>query len=258
MNKKQPIIFIGHGSPMNIIQYNNFTKNLILLGKKLLTPKTILVISAHWETNGSFITSNDTPEQIYDFYGFPKDLYAVKYQPDGNPKLANEIESKMKNKINLSKDWGIDHGAWSVLKHIFPKADIPVIQLSLNINLSFTQHMDLAKELEFLRESDVLIIGSGNIVHNLRKISYDQNAATTEMAKRIDEKIKSYILKYDLESLTSLKDLNKNERYLLGATDEHYLPLLYIMALKEKKEKIEWIYEGFEHATISMRSFLVS
>jgi len=253
-----PALFIGHGSPMNAIEKNNFTKSLISFGKKIKKPKAILVISAHWTTPGTFVTGSAKPEQIYDFYGFPKELYQIKYSALGNLRLAKKICEQFKNiHIKLNSEWGIDHGAWTVLKHLFPDADVPVIQLSLNFNKTEKEHMAIAKKLSALRQEGVMIIGSGNIVHNLALISWERDDGAAEWAKEFDKKIKEYLLADNKLALANYSDINEDLKERAVPTNEHYLPMLYIIALRQPGEKLSFIYEGFEHRSLSMRSFII-
>lgn len=258
MKTIMPAIFIGHGSPMNAIEDNPFTKNLVKLGQELIRPKAILVISAHWTTSGTFVTAAAQPEQIYDFYGFPDELYQLKYPVTGDPRLAKRIcDLFLDLSVNLSSDWGIDHGSWTILKYLFPKADIPTIQLSLDLNKIEIEHLEIAKKLNILREEGVLIIGSGNIVHNLGLISWEKADKSFDWAVEFDEKIKEYLLKNKPEFLGKYLDINPNTKQQAVPTNEHYLPMLYVAALRQPEEKILFIYEGFDYKSISMRSFII-
>lgn len=259
MTKLTPLIFIGHGSPMNVVQNNNFTKALTEFGKTIIKPRAILVISAHWQTHGTQVTAMENPRQIYDFYGFPEELYKIKYSPVGLPELAKKISvSSIDIKIGLDQDWGIDHGAWTVLKYLFPQADVPVLQLSLDYDKKELDHLAIAKQLNSLRAENVLIIGSGNMVHNLGLISFDQEAQSTDWAVEVDLKLKQLLLEGDAEKLASYDGISENLKNLAIPTNEHYLPMLYIASLKETTEKLNWIYEGYEHGSISMRSFVIN
>jgi 4,5-DOPA dioxygenase extradiol len=254
-----PLLFIGHGSPMNIIQENDYTKGLKELGKTLPKPKAILVISAHWLTRGTYITCNDHPRQIYDFYGFPDELFKVIYQPKGIPELAKKI---VKNtgwiKIRCASDWGLDHASWAVLKHIYPDADIPVMELSLDYSQPPQYHYRFAPILSFLRQEEVLIIGSGNIVHNIKLADFDNlDAKPFEWATSFDEKVKELLLSGNHEKLEGYeKQIDFAHQAL--PTNEHFLPLLYIAGLQQPGEKVNFIYEGFQNGSVSMRSFIIS
>jgi 4,5-DOPA dioxygenase extradiol len=256
-NIKMPAIFVGHGSPMNIIYNNSFTQSLVKLANDLPLPENILVISAHWLTRGTFLMKTDAPSQIYDFSGFPKALYDVKYPAKGNSVLAENIKKELKvDHVRTSADWGIDHGAWSVLKHMYPEANIPVIQLSIDITKPAEYHYELGKMLRFLRDQNVLVIGSGNIVHNLRIVDFDHIDGTViSWAERFDNKVKKALLAGDHKVLINYRDLPSYE--LAIPTPDHYLPLLYIAGMQEKGDAISFPYEGFQHATLSMRSVRV-
>jgi len=254
-----PLIFIGHGSPMNAIENNAFTQSLTLLSKKLVKPKYILVISAHWVTDGSFVTSADKPKQIYDFYGFPNELYEIKYPCRGSNELAQHIfELSQKGAIGLSDDWGIDHGAWTILKYLFPGADVPVVQLSLDYNLNEKQHLALVKNLDMLRDEGVLIIGSGNIVHNLGMMSPLKNDIPYEWNIEFNDYIKKALSGNDLQSILNYRKIMQSAANYAVPTDEHYLPLIYVFGLKRETETINLIYEGFEYKSLSMLSFIIS
>lgn len=258
-DKKMPAIFIGHGSPMNALANNEFTKHLKVLGQTLPIPKKILMISAHWMTKGVELQASPTPKMIYDFYGFPEDLYKINYPAPGDVNLANQVKSDLlKYQAGLDHEWGFDHGNWSVLHHMYPKANIPVVQLSLNQNfMNLRDHLVLAKELNKLRNEGVLIIGSGNIVHNLRQISRSQTAPVVEWAHEFDELIKKSILENNLEQLLA-EDPSKHSQWKMAHPSiEHYLPLLYVLGAADPNEKIIFPYEAFELGSLSMRSVLV-
>lgn len=239
---------------MYAIEENGLTESWRKLGETLPKPKAIVVISAHWETNGTFVTAMQNPRTIHDFYGFPQPLFDVQYNPLGSPELAKEIAAKVSAKLDY--EWGLDHGTWSVLRHIYPKADVPVIQLSLDRTKTAAQHYELSKELQFLRQEDVLIIGSGNIVHNLRLINF-QNKSGDNWANTANETLKKLILADEHESLVNYQTLGR-EVQLAIPTPEHYLPLLYILGLKNADEKIEIFNDVVELNSISMTSFLVN
>lgn len=251
-----PVIFIGHGSPMNAIENNDFTKSLKNLSNKIPKPKAILCISAHWLTEGSFVTMSDSPAQIYDFYGFPEELYNIVYPVSGCSEIAKSIIEKVKysqinSDENESSQWGIDHGTWSVLKHLYPKADIPCVQLSINYNKSPEYHYELGKALQFLREENVLIIGSGNIVHNLR-IMKEKDAEPFDWNIKFDEWIKSQIISGQCNDIINYKSQGEIAK-LSVPTPDHFYPLLYVLGARKASDKAEFFYEGYEHASLSMR-----
>ncbi|MEH0862400.1 4,5-DOPA dioxygenase extradiol [Halobacteriovorax sp. DPLXC-1] len=257
--ERMPAIFLGHGSPMNAIESNDFTKKLEKLGQGLRRdysrPKAVLMISAHWETEGTWVTGMDHPKTIHDFYGFPKALYDVRYPADGNASLADEIAKAIKKpRVNIDKkQWGLDHGTWSVLKHIFPEADIPVVQLSLDRNQSYEYHYELGKKIRFLRDEGVMIMGSGNIVHNLRMMSRKHRYLGLDWAIEFDEWVKDKLLKREDAPLVSDALKTQAGKFSIP-TDEHYLPLLYVLGSSLEEDKITFDYEGFELGSLSMRS----
>lgn len=254
-----PLLFVGHGSTMNITQKNDFTESLRLAGEKLPKPRLILSISAHWVTDGAFVTGSAHPKQIYDFYGFPDELYDVVYDPRGSVKDADHLAALGTSAgVTLDNRWGIDHGTWAVLKHMYPKHDIPVIQLSLDGNKNEAEHYKLASFLQPLRSEGILIIGSGNIVHNLRLISWQQfGEEPFPWATRFDEQVKSALERRDDDLLIRYDSKDREAGANAVPTNEHYLPLLYIAALRNDKENIEYIHESFQHRSVSMRSFIV-
>ncbi len=259
MQDLMPLLFVGHGSPVNIAQKNDFTESLRQAAEKLPRPRLILCISAHWVTDGTFVTGAAHPKQIYDFYGFPDELYDVVYSPKGSVKDAHRIEAiGAKVPVSLDSRWGIDHGTWAVLKHLYPKQDIPVIQLSLDGNKNEEEHYDLASFLRPLRSEGVLIIGSGNIVHNLRLISWQQfGEEPFPWARIFDEQVQDALARRDDDLLIRYDSKDRESGMNSVPTNEHYLPLLYVAALRREKEKIEYIHESFQHRSVSMRSFIV-
>ncbi|HLG03617.1 MAG TPA: 4,5-DOPA dioxygenase extradiol [Bacteroidia bacterium] len=252
--EKMPALFIGHGSPMNAIDDNVFTRTLNEFGSKLEKPSAALVISAHWLTRGTAVSTTAKPETIYDFGGFPPELYKVIYPAKGSPETA-KIAKEVIRKVPVSEDekMGLDHGAWSILKHIWPEANVPVFQLSIDFYKSPRWHYELGQELMELRKKGVMIIGSGNIVHNLGRVDFNNPAATPESwATEFDEAVKSKIISRDHEGLINYLDIGASAK-LAVPTNDHYLPLLYALALQEKNETFSFPYEGFQHANIGMR-----
>lgn len=255
--KKMPVLFLGHGSPMNIVIENQFTKSLVQLGKTLPVPRAILVVSAHWQTRGTFITAGKTPEIIYDFYGFPQQLYDVTYPCPGAFDQIQECSDVFKNAgINYDDERGLDHAAWAVLKHMYPNGDIPVMELSLDHKKTPQEHYELGRKLAPLREEGVLIIGSGNIVHNLRLVDWNMDAKPYDWAVNFDEVVKKCILEKNHEALIAYEKLGHDGAQSIP-TNEHYLPMLYSLALQEENEDVAFSYEGFQNASISMRGFLI-
>ena len=237
-----PLLFLGDGSPMNAIEENEFVQGFREAASKIPKPKAILCISAHWETKGTFVTAMQNPPTIHDFGGFPKALFDVQYPAPGSPALAEETRKAIHStKIELDNSWGLDHGAWSVLKHMYPEANIPVIQMSLDYSRKPQFHYELAKELSALRKSGVLIIGSGNMVHNLGMVAWDklnQNFAF-DWAEEASEKMKSAIVSGNHESMINFQ--NQGKAFDLAIpTPEHFLPLLYILSVQQKDEALNF------------------
>ena len=260
---KMPVLFIGHGSPMNIISDNSFTHDLKKLGKVLPKPKAILVISAHWLTSGTKILCSKSPQLIYDFYGFPKELYEIGYPCLGSADLATMICKKLESyHVECNYEWGYDHASWSILKHIYPNADIPVLELSLDYGINrwslkpIEYHYQLAKSMAFLRKEGVLIIGSGNIVHNLSIIDYQVDAPVMGWAKELDETVKSNLIGRNHKDLIHFQKMGDIANLGISTWD-HYLPMIYAIGLQEKQESIEFIHEGFQHGSVSMRCFRI-
>jgi 4,5-DOPA dioxygenase extradiol len=237
---KMPVLFLGHGSPMNAIEENEFVIAFRKLGQELIKPNAILCISAHWETNGTYVTAMQNPRTIHDFGGFPQALFDVQYPAPGSPELAKEAKHIISSaEVGFDDKWGLDHGAWSVIKHLYPNADIPVIQMSIDYTQSGSHHYELAKELNTLRNKGILIIGSGNMVHNLRKVAWNKlnEEYAYDWAIEANDKMKSYILSGDHQSLINFKSQGKAFDLAIP-TPEHYMPLLYTLALKEENENI--------------------
>lgn len=252
--EKMPVLFIGHGSPLNAIENNDFTDALNLLGKHLPKPKAILCISAHWCTNGTFVNINEKPKMIYDMYGFPDELYKVNYPAPGSPQFAGELLSTIiQPELKPDTEWGFDHGNWSVMKHIYPDASIPLFQMSIDYNKPMNYHYELAKQLAFLREKGVLIVGSGNITHNLRQVDFsNRDAKPVDWALEFDTKVKTAIESHDHKSLIDYQSFGSSAR-LSVPEPSHYFPLIYTAALDTKQEEISYPYEKFHHGSLSMR-----
>ena len=254
--EKMPVLFLGHGSPMNAIKENEFVAGFRKIGTEIIKPNAILCISAHWETRGTFVTAMQNPKTIHDFGGFAKELYDVQYPAPGSPELARQTKAIIKKtEVGLDDSWGLDHGAWSVLKHLYPNADVPIIQLSIDRYQNSAYHYELAKELKTLREKGVLIIGSGNMVHNLRMVDWNRlnEPFGYDWALESNEKMKQGILNEDHQSLI---DYNKHGRefQLSIPTPEHFLPLLYALALKDKNETTTIFNDTIVGGSLSMTS----
>ncbi len=251
-NYKIPLLFIGHGSPMNAIEDNDFSRGWQDMAKKLLKPEAILCISAHWETIGTLVTAMDKPKTIHDFGGFPQELFDVQYNAPGSPELATRIANL--TGAQLDYDWGLDHGAWSVLLPMYPNAYIPVLQLSLDKTKSPIEHYELAKKLAPLRNEGVMIIGSGDIVHNLRMFRFHEEK-THDWAERFNNKIKELIIAGKHEEIINFKMLGP-DAILSIPTAEHFLPLLYVLALQQPGEEIAFFNDKVI-SSISMTSVIV-
>lgn len=254
---KMPLLFLGHGSPMNAIEENEFVKGFRNIAKEIQKPKAIICISAHWETKGTYVTAMKTPRTIHDFGGFPQELFDVQYPAPGSPELAKKTKSLIqKTDVVLDEKWGLDHGSWSVIKHLYPNADVPVIQLSLDYTKPAQYHFELAKELSLLRKKGVLIVGSGNMVHNLGMVAWDKlngNPYAYDWATEANEKMKSLILEGNFQELI---DYDKQGKAfdLAIPTPEHYLPLIYIVALKDKSDSTKIFNDQPVGGSLSMTS----
>lgn len=235
---KMPVVFVGHGSPMNGILQNSFSDTWATLAKKYPMPEAIVVVSAHWFTRGTRITAMDNPPTIHDFYGFPKALSEVQYPAPGNPILAEEIRQMVKtSQVVPDHDWGLDHGTWTVLRHFYPQAQIPVLQLSLDYTKAAKYHYELAQELTALRSKGVLIVGSGNMVHNLRMINWDMmDGGGYDWAISANETFKRHLINGNHQALVNYEQLGADVAKAIP-TAEHYLPLLYTLALQANDEE---------------------
>ena len=257
-NQRMPVLFVGHGSPMNAIEETPFAAAWREEARLLPRPRAILCVSAHWETEGTRVTSMPHPRTIHDFYGFPDELYGVSYPAPGSPELAEDVRRLIGSTAVHTDDagsWGLDHGAWSVLRRMFPAADIPVVQLSLDRARPPRFHYDLAAELMPLRDQGVLIVGSGNLVHNLGMLQWD---ATTPYpwAAEFDRLAEELILTGAHDRLVAYPELGQAAR-LAVPTNEHYLPLLYALALRAGEDTVRFFAEGIVYGSISMRSLRI-
>jgi len=258
--EKMPVLFVGHGSPMNAIEENEFVSGFRNIAKGIPKPNAVLCISAHWETRGTLVTAMEKPKTIHDFGGFPRQLFDVQYPAPGSPELAKETKSIIKKtEVGLDDKWGLDHGTWSVIKHFYPNADIPVIQLSLDYTQTPQYHYDLAKELTSLRKKGVLIVGSGNMVHNLGMVAWDKLDTDFgfDWAIEANEKMKKFILANDHKELINFK-LHGKAFNLAIPSPEHFLPLLYALALKEENEKVSFFNDKPVGGSLTMTSVKIS
>jgi 4,5-DOPA dioxygenase extradiol len=252
-----PVLFIGHGSPMNGIEDNEFSQRWKAMAKEIPVPKAVLVISAHWLSKGTRITAMDFPKTIHDFRGFPEELFNVQYPAPGDAQLASETKSMIKStEVELDHDWGLDHGAWTVIRHMYPDANIPVLQLSIDYTKGPQYHYDLAKELYGLRKKGVLIIGSGNMVHNLKMVAWDKLNETEygyDWALQMNEKFKELIGNGNHDQLINYSSLGR-EALLAIPTPEHYWPLLYSLSLKGTRDDISFFNDKAVGGSLTMTS----
>lgn len=253
--KPMPVVFFGHGNPMNALEQNAYTESWARTGQSIPRPKAVLVVSAHWYVPGTAVTAMATPQTIHDFGGFPDELFRVQYPAPGDPALASRIKALFAPMtVTLDQQWGLDHGTWSVLCHVFPKADIPVLQLSMDVRQPAAFHYDLGKRLTALRDESVLIVGSGNVVHNLRAYAWGQGPVEAyDWAIRFETQVRELLLAGHDEPLINYSNLGHDAR-LAVPTPEHYLPLLYILGLRRAGEPVRFVTEGIEGGSISMLS----
>lgn len=256
-SERMPVLFLGHGSPMNAIEENEFVAQFRRLGQELPRPQAILCVSAHWETKGTRVTAMAQPRTIHDFGGFPPELFAVQYPAPGSPELATGTQQLITSTaVELDLQWGLDHGAWSVVKHLYPNADVPIIQMSLDRDLSPEQHVRLAEELSTLRDKGVLIIGSGNMVHNLGMVAWDKLNEPSfgyDWALEAREKMTRHILNGDFAPLIDFRAQGRAFDLAIP-TPEHYLPLLYALALKKKDEHVSLFNDSALGGSLTMTS----
>ena len=254
---RMPVLFLGHGSPMNAIEENEFVQGFRAVAKSLPVPKTIVCISAHWYTKGTKVTGMEMPKTIHDFGGFPQALYEVSYPAKGDPELANVIKQELvPTEIELDDKWGLDHGAWSVIKHLYPKANIPVIQLSIDYTKPPEYHYELAKKLNSLRNKGILIIGSGNIVHNLRMMDFrniNKDDYGFDWALEARQNINNLLKNGDYKPLLEYKNSGRAIQLAIP-TPDHFLPLIYTLGLQHKKDKMELFNDKMVAGSISMTS----
>jgi len=255
--EKMPVLFIGHGSPMNAIEDNIFSKRWQQMGKEIPTPKAVVVVSAHWLTKGTMVTAMPSPKTIHDFGGFPQALFDIQYPAPGSPELATEIQKLITNPaVELDHDWGLDHGTWSVVKHMYPIADIPVLQLSIDYYKPAAYHYELAKQLLALRKKGVLIIGSGNMVHNLRMVAWDKLSEPEygfDWALEMNDIFKNKISNCFHKELIQYEKLHKAATLAIP-TPDHYYPLLYILALQTDNDQMEFFNDKAVGGSLTMTS----
>jgi 4,5-DOPA dioxygenase extradiol len=259
--KKMPVLFIGHGSPMNGIEDNEFSQQWEKLAKEIPQPTAVLVISAHWLTRGTHVTAMSNPKTIHDFGGFPQELFQVQYPAPGSPMIAKETAALIKQtNVGLDHDWGLDHGCWTVVKHMYPQANIPVLQLSIDYNQPASYHYSLGKELQALRKKGVLIMGSGNMVHNLRMVAWDKFDVPNfgfDWAQEMNETFKKLISSKDHKPLMDYQSLG-NAAMLAIPSPDHYYPLIYSLALQDEKDEVEFFNDRLVAGSLTMTSVKIS
>ncbi|MCE3278659.1 MAG: dioxygenase [Bacteroidetes bacterium] len=258
LSNRAPSLFVSHGSPMNAIAENKYTQDLNKIGDKLKNVSAILVISAHWETKGLMATASSELSTYHDFGGFPQELFAVQYPVAAALDLIPEIEKLTGEQVNRDEKRGLDHGAWSMLVHLFPEKQIKVMQLSIDKNKSFAQHLEFAKKLAPLRDQNVLILLSGNMTHNFSHIDFsNENASPFDWAVRFDELVKDAFVNNDADALVNIK--NKGELYRINhPTDDHFIPLLYLMGVRDEKDEVDFPHMSWQYGTMSMRHILLN
>ncbi|MGQ0657942.1 MAG: 4,5-DOPA dioxygenase extradiol [Chromatiales bacterium] len=255
MTQRMPAIFFGHGNPMNALASNVYTSSWADIGKEIPKPKAVVAVSAHWYVRGTAVTAMPAPRTIHDFGGFPPELYRVRYPAPGDLAVAQRVQALLAPlAVELDQQWGLDHGIWSVLCHVFPKADVPVVQLSIDRTQPAEFHVEIAKRLAPLRDEGILVIGSGNIVHNLRAMVWGQNPVEPyPWASRFEKRVQECLLAGDVGPLIAYETLDA-EAMLSVPTPEHYLPLLYVAGLRQEAEPVSFPVEGIDAGSISMLS----
>jgi len=253
MSARTPCLFVGHGSPLNAISQNGYTEAWSAIGSALPRPSAILCVSAHWYTSGSALTLNTAPPTIHDFGGFPPELYAVEYPAAGDPQLARRVQKLLAPlPVDLTEQWGLDHGTWSVLRHVYPHADVPVVQLSIDGTKPAAFHYDVGRRLEALREENVLILGSGNLVHNLRAYHWGEPGAKPfDWAIQFEARVRELLQAHDYSPLQHYETLGPEARLAIP-TPEHYLPLLYVLGASSAPESVQFPVQGMDGGSVSM------
>lgn len=252
---RMPVAFVGHGSPMSGLELNQFSKGWARMGKEFPRPRAILCVSAHWETSGTHVTFNTQPRTIHDFYGFPKELYAMEYPAPGSPDLARRVAQL--TGAELDDSWGFDHGSWTILTHMYPEADIPVIQLSLDRKKTPQQHFDVGRRLAPLREEGVLILGSGNVVHNLRTVDRSGLGKPQAWALSVSQKVCHWIQERDFGSVVRYKEKGHDFEMAINSA-EHFLPLLYVLGAAAPEDGLRVVSDKMDWGTLDMSSYIFS
>lgn len=252
-----PTLFIGHGSPMNALELNAHTRAWRALGESMPKPTAILAVSAHWYTNGVGVTAMQQPKTIHDFHGFPPELFAQRYPAPGSPALAARVQELLPAPVTADHTWGLDHGTWSVLAHLYPQADVPVVQLSIDASLSPAAHYEFGGRLAALREEGVLVLGTGNVVHNLQRIQWGNPAPAWPWAERFNRLVRDALARGDHETVINYEQRGDDAR-LSAPTPEHYLPLLYVLGAGGANSQVSFPTDGIELGSISMLTVLCS
>jgi len=249
--ERMPALFLGHGNPMHALDDNEFTRSLRTLAEDMPRPRAVLVVSAHWLTPGEMrVLGVESPRTIHDFWGFPEELYAVEYPAAGAPDVAVRVAALAS--AHVDAEWGLDHASWAVLRHMYPEADVPVLELSLDVAAPAADHLRIARGLSVLREEGVLVLGSGNLVHNLRLVDWNTPRGGYDWAEEFDEWAKECIEAGDVDALADWGALGRIAS-LAVPTNDHYLPMLYPLAMRESGEPVSFPYEGLEMGSVSMR-----
>ena len=251
---KSPVLFLAHGSPMNAIEQNEFTRALKLIAQSLVKPQAVLVVSAHWVTKGTQVLASEYPRTIHDFRGFPEQLTQVNYPAPGAPLVAQQVIDLLSSyEVTASSEWGLDHGTWSVLRHMWPQADVPVLQLSIDKDLDLEQHFQLACHLSELREQNILVVGSGNITHNLALVDFLTHLPAAKWAQEFDEHIAQGLSTRNLDILLNKDNVLARKWSVAHPTLEHYIPLIYALGASSDQDQVSYPYLGFQNRTLSMR-----
>jgi 4,5-DOPA dioxygenase extradiol len=252
--KKMPVLFVGHGSPMNAIEDNEYTLNWSKIAEEIPRPKAILSVSAHWYTKDSRVNDQGKPRMIYDMYGFPAALYALKYNAEGSAEFAHMTKELVKRDVKIDNSFGIDHGTWSVLYRMYPQADIPVYQLSIDMNAGVEEHFNIGKQLSALREKGVLILGSGNVVHNLSRVDREMNGGFS-WAVEFDNYVKEKITKRQYDDIIHYENAGPSSKLAFN-TLEHFLPLLYVLGASREDDKLTIFNDSCTLGSLSMTCYL--
>lgn len=259
MTETMPTLFFGHGNPMNALSRNTYSEGWSAIGKSIPRPKAVLSISAHWYIRACAVTVNTAPRTIHDFGGFPKKLYEVIYPAPGSPELARRVTDLLpRAAVTMETSWGLDHGTWSVLKHVFPDADVPVVQLSIDETKPASFHYELGKRLAPLRDEGVLVIGSGNLVHNLHAYAWGaREVSPFDWAVRFEQQVQELLLKGDDARIVAYEDMGEDAR-LSVPTPDHFLPLLYVLGLRRDQDQLSFPVQGVDGGSVSMLAIQLS